>query len=385
MLIIDRRKLLFSVLLFSAFFAVSCGPATPDAPPAVTAATVGISVKAPEKVAEASANDASETETEALTEAVTETPPETAPETTTEVVPEPAVVSIPRFYDFTESEATELLTSYGLTVVSEYENGAVPASTVLDLSFYGSYDDDYLYINEGSTVTLWVSQRKKPAVDPEAWKGKRIYLTFDDGPSKEKTSEVLDILGAYDVKATFFLVGRYVDYYNKSVKAISEAGHAIGCHSYTHSFKDLYKSADSFSSEIETWETSIKKALGELPENKLFRFPGGSCEADNYAEVYGSMLDILDEKGYLAFDWTMTNNDVWSKTKNGKLTPDEYVKSSFLRMLDKREAYSTQPKVVLMHETNAYTVDMLEWAIKLLIERGYTFGTLDELDASLFM
>ena len=65
---------------------------------------------------------------------------------------------------------------------------------------------------------------------------KIIYLTFDDGPSKY-TSELLDVLRKYNVKATFFVVNSY---YSDILERMNEEGHAVGLHTYTHEYKNIY-------------------------------------------------------------------------------------------------------------------------------------------------
>ena len=79
---------------------------------------------------------------------------------------------------------------------------------------------------------------------------KRVFLTFDDGPSKGATPKVLDILKEEDVKATFFVIGKYVEERPELVKRAYDEGHYIANHGYDHSNKTLYKSEESFINEI---------------------------------------------------------------------------------------------------------------------------------------
>ncbi|MBQ9436827.1 MAG: polysaccharide deacetylase family protein, partial [Lachnospiraceae bacterium] len=73
----------------------------------------------------------------------------------------------------------------------------------------------------------------------------KVYLTFDDGPSSS-TSKILDVLKRYDVRATFFVIGREEESYQKLYRRIVDEGHTLGMHSYTHKYSELYESVDSF-------------------------------------------------------------------------------------------------------------------------------------------
>ena len=101
----------------------------------------------------------------------------------------------------------------------------------LDYAINGEVDDQTVImadavVDEGDTV-------KQEGV------GKRVYLTFDDGPSIY-TGQILDILAENDVKATFFVIGRDEQYY-EYYKRIVDEGHTIGMHSYTHVYEDFYE------------------------------------------------------------------------------------------------------------------------------------------------
>ena len=288
-------------------------------------------------------------------------------------------VKIPRFFNAHVNDVEKLLTDNGLKCNFEYDYNHNPEGTVYSIVFYGDFDDDYFNVKPNSTVTLKVSLGKYYPKNANADSDKVIYLTFDDGPTKANTDRLVEILGNYEIKATFFLVGNPVQYYREKVKTVFNAGHAIGCHSVTHKYNDIYRTSDAFIEDIRLWESIVYDITGEL-DYKLYRFPGGSPRARYNLDTYNGILDKLHEADYYAFDWTMSNSDVQSK---GSLA---YAKSSFLSQLDKMEkAGSTVPKIVLMHETYNCTVDMLEWMIDLLIERGYRFDTLDNLDGNWFM
>jgi Predicted xylanase/chitin deacetylase len=299
----------------------------------------------------------------------------------------PKSVTIPRIYGIPKDEAVEIFTAAGLTCEFTYANHHTAKDSVYSVQFYGKYDDDNYYITPGTTVTLRVSLgmfAPKQAVAPS---DKTIYLTFDDGPSSVNTDKILEILKSYEIKATFFLVGTQMQYLPKQVKSVYDAGHALGCHSTTHRYADIYASKDAFLADIRTWEKTAADILGkDAIARNLYRFPGGSHQARGNPATYNNILMALDENKYSAFDWTMTNEDVYSRTRSGSAGPLEYVKNQFLTQLDRFEkSGSKSPKILLLHETYDCTTEMLTWAIDLLVERGYTFDTLDNLDGNWFM
>ncbi|MBQ8508908.1 MAG: polysaccharide deacetylase family protein [Clostridia bacterium] len=202
-----------------------------------------------------------------------------------------------------------------------------------------------------------------------------VYLTFDDGPSAKNTGRILDILKEQDVQATFFTVGRYVDKYPELVARMHEEGHAIGCHSYTHDYAKAYESEESLTDEIAQWEQAVTDALGELPDERLFRFPGGSTACDK------SMREIIAGLGYNGYDWNALNNDCLVTRRPNGMSEEDYLKQSLMDTMAYSLSLKNSPHIVLMHETYTQTADMLEWTIGYLRDLGCAFGRLDELDA----
>ncbi len=140
---------------------------------------------------------------------------------------------------------------------------------------------------------------------------KTMYLTFDDGPSAENTSAVLDILRERNIKATFFLVGENVERHPEIAKRIVEEGHSIGIHCYRHDYEEIYASADAYVADFEKAKRIVYEATGV--EAKLFRFPGGSINAFDEA-VYQDIIDTMTEKGYIYYDWNASLEDAVSKS-----------------------------------------------------------------------
>ncbi len=95
---------------------------------------------------------------------------------------------------------------------------------------------------------------------------KIIYLTFDDGPDKEVTPQILDILNEYDARATFFCLGKNAERHPEIIDRIIKSGHATGNHSFSH--KNGYKT------ELEDYIADVRKCEGVF-NSILFRPPYG--------------------------------------------------------------------------------------------------------------
>ena len=136
---------------------------------------------------------------------------------------------------------------------------------------------------------------------------KKIYFTFDDGPS-DMTELLLAILRRHHVKATFFVtnLSRRPDI----LKKIAEEGHTIGLHSYTHDYETVYSSPEGYFDDLQRIDDFVYETVGL--RSKLVRLPGGSKNTVHrqYCEgIIPVILSGLQEKGYRVFDWDCDNND----------------------------------------------------------------------------
>ena len=127
-----------------------------------------------------------------------------------------------------------------------------------------------------SALTAWAVRGRSSAVfGPSLWRGDRrrpaVALTFDDGPS-ESTPELLAILAGYGAPATFFQCGANVDRLPEVARAVREAGHEIGNHSYSHPYFH-FKSAAFMEAELARAQRSIASATGAAP--RIMRAPYG--------------------------------------------------------------------------------------------------------------
>lgn len=145
---------------------------------------------------------------------------------------------------------------------------------------------------------------------------KTMYLTFDDGPSPEHTEKILDVLKEKNVKATFFMIGEYVERYPEIAKRVAEEGHVIGIHCYRHDYQVLYESVDSYLEDFEKAYDVVKEVTGTEPV--FFRFPGGSVNAYN-KEITGEIVEVMSEKGFIYYDWNASLEDAVRKAEPKEL------------------------------------------------------------------
>lgn len=137
-----------------------------------------------------------------------------------------------------------------------------------------------------------------------------MYLTFDDGPSAECTEMVLNTLKEKNIKATFFLIGEYVEKYPEVAKRIAAEGHTIGIHCYRHDYGVIYESTESYLADFQQACDVIYEITGV--ETKLFRFPGGSVNAYN-KEVREDIIKEMTGRGFIYFDWNASLEDAAGK------------------------------------------------------------------------
>ena len=195
---------------------------------------------------------------------------------------------------------------------------------------------------------------------------KVAYLTFDDGPSKNITPLILDILREQEVKATFFVLGSRAELYPDLVKKEYEEGHFIANHGYSHDYNKIYSSPQAVLEEYWKTEKCIKNALGIQEYNSyLFRFPGGSS-GGKYANLKKEAIEILNENNILNINWNaLTNDAVGTPTK-------ESIMQSLIETVGEKNSV-----VILMHDsaTKILTYECLPEIISYLKEKGYCFGT----------
>jgi peptidoglycan/xylan/chitin deacetylase (PgdA/CDA1 family) len=127
---------------------------------------------------------------------------------------------------------------------------------------------------------------------------KQLALTYDDGPNDAHTLRLLDTLARHDVHATFFLIGRYVRQRPNLTRAIADAGHVVGNHTFTHPLL-IFKSDGETRKELASCRAALEDAIGQ-PSN-LFRPPFGGRRP--------ATLRIARELGLEPVMWNVTGYD----------------------------------------------------------------------------
>ena len=222
--------------------------------------------------------------------------------------------------------------------------------------------DSLEYLSEKedeAEVKETVEQTSNEAPDEGTEGIHKIYLTFDDGPS-ENTAQILDILKEYDIKATFFVVGKEGEEYEQLYKRIVDEGHTLGMHSYSHQYSSVYNSLDTFKEDFHKIQDLLYNVTGYKP--MIYRFPGGSNNKVSNTDVK-ELIEFLKSEGVEYYDWNASNGDAASK----EYTVQELINNVVTSISDDKNQ-----SIVLMHDTNTKgkTVEALGPVIDKLKEMG---------------
>ena len=277
--------------------------------------------------------------------------------------PQTQYAELPVFEGMNITEAKAALEKAQITYEIIPTQSKTP-NRVEKIEYVGKTEDGKTLIEVGTNVKIYAN---------EVTKDKVIYLTFDDGPTRDNTDDILATLNTYGIKATFFVQGKNVDRYPEKIVATVDGGHLVGCHSYSHEIADIYTDIPSFMAEIEQYEAEMKSALGEekfASLNKVIRFPGGTTtnsmlsrdEAKNY-------IAAVHEKGYAVYDWTALTGDA-----SGNSETQEFIDS--LKESIASAKNKNQPLIVLLHDKWS-TKDALGEILEYLVTEGYYFDTID--------
>jgi peptidoglycan/xylan/chitin deacetylase (PgdA/CDA1 family) len=192
--------------------------------------------------------------------------------------------------------------------------------------------------------------------------GKRISLTFDDGPSEQFTGRVLDILREQQVPATFFVCGKNVEAHPDLVRRMVAEGHEVGNHTYSHLFV-YFKTRQRIAAEIDHTQAILEKVIGHRPN--IFRPPYG-------ARWFGLVPTLL-ERGMHMVLWSATGYD-WKKDVQGitQAALRELKPGAIVLLHDGRE---TRPASEV---DRSRTVLALPAIIENARKQGYTFAPLKD-------
>ncbi len=207
----------------------------------------------------------------------------------------------------------------------------------------------------GACAQVWFgsSTRLVPIyrVDTEE---KQVAISFDAAWGADKTQEIIDILKEYNVTATFFLVGFWIDEYPEMVKAIDDAGLEIGTHSNTH--PDMAKlDKSTIVSELETSISKIKDITGK--DVTVFRPPYGSYN--------NTLINACTELGLKAIQWDVDTLD-WKGLSASEVTD---------RVMKKVQNGS----IILMHNNADNVCDSLRLTLDWLTMKGYKVTSVGQL------
>lgn len=197
------------------------------------------------------------------------------------------------------------------------------------------------------------SQRSVPAMGSAIQEagGKKIALTFDDGPHPYYTQQLLKGLKERNVKATFFITGQNVKAYPEIVKEIYAEGHLIGNHTYSH-IQLTSKNEESFKQEIVRTNEAIKEVTGQ--DTIYVRPPYGSWNKEFEKEL--NMFPVL---------WTVD--------------PLDWCSSDASRIVRSVCSKAKENDIILMHDQYKTTVTAALKIVDELTQKGYEFVTVDEL------
>lgn len=206
-----------------------------------------------------------------------------------------------------------------------------------------------------SYQALAASDRLVPIYCVEDKGDKTIALSFDAAWGNEDTEQLIGILGKYKVKATFFVVGSWVDKYPESVKQLSDAGHEINNHSNSHPHMPQL-SVTQMTEELNACNEKISAITGKKPI--LFRAP--------YGDYDNTMLKTVTDNGMYTIQWDVDSRD-WK---------EEYTTDMIVRgVCDNVKSGS----IVLFHNAAKNTPEALPIILEKLIAEGYNFDLISNM------
>ncbi len=182
----------------------------------------------------------------------------------------------------------------------------------------------------------------------------KASISFDAAWGNEDTQQLIDILAKYQVKATFFVVGGWVDKYPESVKALADAGHEVMNHSNTHPYMTKL-SSQGMLDEVNACADKVEKVTGVRP--KLFRPP--------YGDYNDTLIRTLNENGFYGIQWSVDSLD-WKELPASEITQ---------RVTSKIEAGS----IVLFHNAAKHTPEALPGILEAVAAKGIELVPISQL------
>ena len=217
---------------------------------------------------------------------------------------------------------------------------------------------------DGSETQPTGSLSKEELAEYDAWylgadTEKVLYLTFDCGYENGNTEKILDALHKHNAKATFFVVGHFLESAPDLVKRIKEEGHMVGNHTWHHPDMDTIAEEAKFREELDLVAAKYKEITGE-ELNHFYRPPQGKYNLNNLA--------MAKKLGYQTIFWSLAYVD-WNV--DAQPTKEE----AFSKLTGRVHPGA----VVLLHNTSKTNGEILDELLTKWEEMGYHFGTLEDL------
>lgn len=204
-----------------------------------------------------------------------------------------------------------------------------------------------------------VTKRKAPELPPNMpsvvthneQAGKKVAITFDDGPHPENTPAILNLLDQYGAKATFFMLGSTADFYPDLIQKVARAGHEVGNHSWNHPQLTLLDD-QRIQEEVNRSDQVFEQELGYRPP--LMRPPYGDFDERVIQQVHKPLvLWSID-----TLDWQSHNPQAILQIVKDQLHDGA---------------------IILMHDIHAETVEATRLVLEYLSSQGYEMVTVSEL------
>jgi peptidoglycan/xylan/chitin deacetylase (PgdA/CDA1 family) len=203
---------------------------------------------------------------------------------------------------------------------------------------------------------------------------KKVYLTFDDGPSINNTRNIITILNDNNVKASFFIVGNKAEEYPDIVKELNENGMCIAAHTYSHEYEQLFENVEAYKKDLEKCNETIVNIIGKSPVPYI-RVPGGINNNSSNKNIMKDIINYLHNNNISYVGWNICSNDAL-----GRNIPSYKLMNNVKTQTEKIES-KTNCIVVLMHDSyyKKTTVEVLPEIIQYYKNKGYEFKTFDNI------
>lgn len=243
----------------------------------------------------------------------------------------------------------------------------VPKQNVTDNS--EKHEKDALPQRPSEPKPAQPSEAKDEGTVKKNVSGKKVFLTFDDGPSRNNTPQILDILNKSKVKATFFVIGANAEKNNDILKSLDDSKMCILSHTYSHE-KSIYKSEEAYFEDLNKCEITVEKILGRGLRN-IVRMPGGSSTGSGKRSVIEQIKNSLKSREMMYVDWNVSSLDA----------SQPVVDKDIILNGVKRYCENQNFAVILMHDsaTKKTTVEALPDIIEYLKNNDYEFRDFNDL------